>query len=60
MEHRRKFPTERRFRRFWRNRNLKPAEVVAEVNDEILGPDDLGRLLRPQDRLNAFRIVAGG
>ena len=45
---------------FLAERNLRPAEVVAEVNDEILGPDDIGRLLRPQDRLNAFRIVAGG
>lgn len=45
---------------FLEERNLNPAEVVAEVNDEFLGLDDLSRPLRPQDRLNAFRIVAGG
>ncbi|MBS1371915.1 MAG: sulfur carrier protein ThiS [Lentisphaeria bacterium] len=45
---------------FLAKRNFKAAEVVAEVNDEILDADGLGIVLRERDFLNVFRIVAGG
>lgn len=39
---------------------MKPEAVVVELNDEITGAEELSRLLKADDRLNAFRIVAGG
>ena len=45
---------------FLAGRGFKPAEVVAEVNGEILNAEELGRILGEGDALNAFRIVAGG
>ncbi|MPM67059.1 hypothetical protein SDC9_113975 [bioreactor metagenome] len=39
---------------------MKPEAVVVELNDEITGAEELCRRLNAGDRLNAFRIVAGG
>lgn len=45
---------------FLGKRNFRTAEVVAEVNNEILDADGFGVVLRERDSLNVFRIVAGG
>ncbi|WP_294508106.1 sulfur carrier protein ThiS [uncultured Victivallis sp.] len=45
---------------FLAGRGFKPAEVVAEINGEILNAEELGRVLGEGDALNAFRVVAGG
>lgn len=39
---------------------LKPDAVVVELNDAIFGTEETGRALAAGDRLNVFRIVAGG
>jgi len=39
---------------------LSPDTVVAELNGDISGTEEGGRVLGAGDRLNVFRIVAGG
>jgi len=41
-------------------RGLKADTVVVELNDDISGAEEGGRALGAGDRLNVFRIVAGG
>jgi len=39
---------------------LPPDAVVIELNDEICEAKETARILAAGDRLNVFRIVAGG
>ena len=39
---------------------LNPDAVVVELNDEISDKEEATRILQPGDRVNVFRIVAGG
>lgn len=39
---------------------MKPETVVIELNGEIFTAEEAPRVLKAGDRLNAFRIVAGG
>jgi thiamine biosynthesis protein ThiS len=41
-------------------RGLSPDAVVVELNGEICGVEETARILAAGDRLNVFRIVAGG
>lgn len=45
---------------FLTSQGFPPAGIVAEVNGEILGGEELGKTLAAGDVLNAFRIVSGG
>ncbi len=41
-------------------RGLSPDAVVVELNGEICGAKENAHILAAGDRLNVFRIVAGG
>ena len=41
-------------------RGLNPDTMIVELNDEICDKDAGTRILQPGDRVNVFRIVAGG
>lgn len=41
-------------------RGLSPDAVVVELNGEICGTKEAAHVLAAGDRLNVFRIVAGG
>jgi sulfur carrier protein len=46
---------------FLRNQELLPRSVVVEHNGEAVAPSEFGqRQLKPGDRLEIVRIVAGG
>jgi thiamine biosynthesis protein ThiS len=53
-------PTEISVAEFLKQRNLNAGEIIAEVNEAILGGDEFGITLKDQDHLNVFRVVAGG
>ena len=47
---------------FLQTQELEPAQVIVELNGEIVACNagEASPLLQPDDRLNVFRIVAGG
>lgn len=46
---------------FLRSQGLLPKSVVVELNGDAVAPSEFaGRTLRPGDRLEIVRIVAGG
>ena len=46
---------------FLQSQGLRPKSVVVELNGDAVAPSEFaGRALRPGDRLEIVRIVAGG
>lgn len=53
--------TGRTLEQFLEEQGLRPRSVVVELNGEAVAPSEFaGRALRPGDRLEIVRIVAGG